>query len=247
MEQMVRITVPGDSSDFERLVTTLETALAPEAIVFDLDGVLADVSRSQTVAIVETAKSFGVEVTPDDVERAKAEGNANDDWALTRELCATRGVEVPLDVLTERYEGMYQGGGGSPGLKELERPLVDLDTWRRWAKHRPLAVVTGRPRADAEEFLKRFDLMSETSALVTRDEAPLKPDPTPLKLALEILGVSRAWMLGDTPDDIVAARGAGVIPIGVVAPGDDPTRARGALRGAARVLDQTIDLEEMLP
>jgi histidinol-phosphate aminotransferase len=247
MEQMVRITVPGDDSDFDRLVATLETALSPEAIVFDLDGVLADVSRSQTVAIVETAKSFGVEVTPADVERAKAGGNANDDWVLTRELCAIRGVEVPLDVLTERYEGLYQGGGGSPGLKELERPLVDLDTWRRWAKDRPLAVVTGRPRSDAEEFLKRFDLMRDTSALVTRDEAPLKPDPAPLRLALEILGVSRAWMLGDTPDDIVAARGAGVVPIGVVAPGDDPTRARETLRRAARVLDQTTDLQEMLP
>jgi hypothetical protein len=37
-----------------------------------------------------------------------------------------------------------------------------------------------------------------------------------------------------------------VVPIGVVAPGDDPARAKETLRGAARVLDQTIDLEEML-
>jgi histidinol-phosphate aminotransferase len=247
MEQMVRITVPGDGTDFDRLVATLESALAPEAIVFDLDGVLADVSRSQTVAIVETAKSFGVEITPADVELAKAGGNANDDWALTGDLCATRGVEIPLDVLTERYEGLYQGGGGTPGLKELERPLVDVDVWRRWAKDRPLAVVTGRPRSDAVEFLERFGLMEDISALVTRDEAPLKPDPAPVMLALETLGVSRAWMLGDTPDDMVAARGAGVIPIGVISPGDDPTRARQRLRLGARVLDQITDLEEMLP
>jgi phosphoglycolate phosphatase-like HAD superfamily hydrolase len=61
------------------------------------------------------------------------------------------------------------------------------------------------------------------------------------------MGVKRAWMLGDTPDDIVAARGAGVVPIGVVAPGDDPTRVKQTLRHAARVLDKITDIEEMLP
>jgi HAD superfamily hydrolase (TIGR01548 family) len=246
METMVRITVPGETSDFDRLVATLEAALAPETIIFDLDGVLADVSRSQTVAIIETARSFGVEITPADIELAKAAGNANDDWILTRELCAARGVDVPLAELTERYEARYQGERGSPGLKLLERALIDEGTWRRWGQERPLAVVTGRPRPDAEEFLDRFDLMEGTSALITRDDAPPKPDPAPVRLALETLGVSRAWMVGDTPDDIVAARGAGVVPIGVVAPGDDPARAKETLRGAARVLDQTIDLEEML-
>jgi phosphoglycolate phosphatase-like HAD superfamily hydrolase len=89
--------------------------------------------------------------------------------------------------------------------------------------------------------------MEGTSALITREDAPPTPDPDPVRLALETLGVSRAWMVGDTPDDIVAARGAGVVPIGVVAPGDDPTRVRETLRNAARVLDKTTDIEEMLP
>ena len=61
------------------------------------------------------------------------------------------------------------------------------------------------------------------------------------------MGVTRAWMLGDTPDDLAAARAAGVVPIGVIAPGDDPVRARERLRPAARILEKTIDLEEMLP
>ena len=68
-----------------------------------------------------------------------------------------------------------------------------------------------------------------------------------MRLALERLGTSKAWMLGDTPDDIAAARGAGVVPIGVVAPGDDPGRARHSLRHAARILDTPADLEGLLP
>jgi histidinol-phosphate aminotransferase len=247
LEAMVRITVPGNQADFDRLTGTLRVVLAPEAIIFDMDGVLADVSRSQTMAIIATAQSFGVQLSADDVETAKASGNTNDDWVLTRDLCEARGVNAPLDQVTERFEAIYQGSDGLPGLKAHETPIVDPGTWNRWAGSRPLAVVTGRPRSDAEEFLDRFELRSGVSALVTRDDAPLKPDPAPVALALKTLGVRRAWMLGDTPDDIDAARSAGVVPIGVVAPGDDPGRARQSLRNSARVLDNTNDLEGMLP
>ncbi|HLF61774.1 MAG TPA: aminotransferase class I/II-fold pyridoxal phosphate-dependent enzyme [Acidimicrobiia bacterium] len=247
LEPMVRITLPGNRSDFERLERTLGAALAPEAIIFDMDGVVADVSRSQTMAIIETAGGLGVALTIADIERAKAAGNVNDDWELTRGLCLERGVEASLDEVRERFEALYQGTAASTGLKIHETPIVDRATWARWADSRPLAIVTGRPRADAEEFLVRFGLRGEVSALVTREDAPLKPDPAPVRMALELLGVSRAWMLGDTPDDLVAARAAGVIPIGVVAPGDNPDRARQSLRKAARILDNTNDLEGLLP
>jgi histidinol-phosphate aminotransferase len=246
LENAVRITVPGESDDYGRLVAALGAALAPEAIVFDLDGVIADVSQSQVLAIVETARSFGVEIGTEDIEAAKARGNTNDDWALTRALCLRGGVEVDLEEVTARFETIYQGDAATPGLKVAETALVDRTTWQRWGSRRPLAVVTGRPRPDAVEFLERFGLLDGCSALVTRDEAPLKPDPTPIMLALEMMGVTRAWMLGDTPDDLAAARAAGVVPIGVIARGDDPDRARDRLRPAARILEKTTDLEEML-
>jgi HAD superfamily hydrolase (TIGR01548 family) len=246
LEEAVRITVPGDTRDFGRLVDTLAASLAPEAIIFDLDGVIADVSRSQVTAIIETARSLGADVGVEDIEQAKAEGNTNDDWALTRRLCSAKGVDVGLDEVTARFETLYQGDEANPGLKLAETPLIDQETWRRWGSGAPLAIVTGRPRPDAVEFLERFGLAEGTSALVTRDEAPLKPDPGPIRLALDMLGVRRAWMLGDTPDDLAAAKAAGVVPIGVIAPGDDPEKARRRLHEAARVLDKTTDLEEML-
>ncbi len=246
LEGAVRITLPGDRDDFSRLVDTLGTALAPEAIIFDLDGVIADVSQSQILAIIETARTFGVEVGPEDIETAKGEGGTSDDWQLTRDLCRKVGVEPDLREVIARFETLYHGDGRTPGLKMAETPLVDRETWQRWASRFPLAVVTGRPRTDAVEFLARFGLAEDLAALVTRDEAPLKPDPTPVRVALETMGVSRAWMLGDTPDDLNAARAAGVVPIGVIAPGDDPEKARHRLQAAARILDRTTDLEEML-
>jgi phosphoglycolate phosphatase-like HAD superfamily hydrolase len=59
--------------------------------------------------------------------------------------------------------------------------------------------------------------------------------------------VERSWFVGDTPDDIDAARSAGAVPIGVLAPGADPQRAARALSRAARILTRTVDLEELLP
>jgi phosphoglycolate phosphatase-like HAD superfamily hydrolase len=56
-------------------------------------------------------------------------------------------------------------------------------------------------------------------------------------------------MVGNTPDDVRAAAGAAVVPLGIVAPGDDvaPTAAALSGAGAALVLDQIADLEELLP
>ncbi|HEU5113044.1 MAG TPA: HAD-IA family hydrolase, partial [Acidimicrobiia bacterium] len=185
--------------------------------------------------------------TPSDIEAAKADGNSNDDWELTRRLCLERGVDAPIEAVTDRFETLYQCTGASPGLKMAERSLVEVPTWQRWAARWPLAVVTGRPRSDAVEFLERFALMEDITALITREDAPLKPDPAPVLLALDSMGVRQAWMLGDTPDDLAAARAAGVVPIGVIAPGDDPAGARERLGRAARILDKTTDLEEILP
>jgi phosphoglycolate phosphatase-like HAD superfamily hydrolase len=116
------------------------------------------------------------------------------------------------------------------------------------ARRFPLAIVTGRPRADAERFLSRFGIRALFSAVVTRDDGPLKPDPFPVAAARDALGVRYAWMIGDTPDDMASARAAAVLPIGVLAPGDAPGAADALDRaGAARVLNNPQELDSCLP
>jgi HAD superfamily hydrolase (TIGR01548 family) len=244
----LRITLPGEQGPFERLTSALDTVLAPQAIVFDLDGVLADVRESQRAAMIATAATYGVTVTMDDIERALRAGDAANDWIVTQRLIAARGVQVDLAGVTNRYQSLYLGTSSAPGLRERERSIVPRVVLDRLAQRLPLAVVTGRPREEARWFLEREGLASLFRAVICMEDAPRKPDPAPVRLALTRLGVRRAWMVGNTPDDTRAAAGASVVPLGIVAPGDDLATTTAALTdaGAARVLDQIADLEELL-
>lgn len=242
----VRVTCPGGAADLVRLQAALATVTAPEALLFDMDGVLADVSGSYREAIRQTAATFGVPVTAAQIAAAKAAGDANNDWILTRRLLAAAGVEVDLATVKATFEDLYQGTADAVGLHAVEGLIGDRDGLARLAARLPLGIVTGRPRGDAERFLARFDLRGFFQAVVTMEDAPLKPDPAPVRRALDQLGVTRAWLVGDTPDDVRAARAAGVLPIAVCAPGE--ADADGLLRaGAARVLPTWMDLEELLP
>lgn len=249
LEDALRITCPGNDAARERLERALDAALAPQALLFDLDGVLADVSRSFREAIVRTAAGYGVTITRDEVSRAKAAGGSNNDWVLTRELLAARGVERPLDEVTAAFEAIYHGTTDAPGVRATERLVVPRAQLLRLAARLPLGLVTGRPRPDTLRFLDEQGIADLFGTVVTMDDAPEKPDPAPVRLALERLGAARGWMLGDTVHDIRAARGAGVVPLGIVAPGEDAERVTAALfaAGAARVLASVAELEDLLP
>jgi histidinol-phosphate aminotransferase len=232
----LRITLPGDAVAFERLVAALETALAPEALLFDLDGVLADVQHSQRAAIAATAQSFGVPITAAQVSAAIRRGDAANDWVVTRRLIEDGGAPASLDDVTARFQSLYLGS-----LREREVLIPSRSLLERLAARRPLAIVTGRPRAEAQWFLERAGVARLFATVVAMEDAPSKPNPAPVRLALERLGVRRAWMVGDTTDDMHAAAQAGVLPLAVAAPGDE------APAGSARVLGELTELLELLP
>ncbi|MDP6928189.1 MAG: TIGR01548 family HAD-type hydrolase [Planctomycetota bacterium] len=248
LDDAVRITCPGNDEDFERLRHGLSTTLKPQALLLDMDGVLADVSGSYRRAIVETAAAFDVDLNREDIQLAKASGSANNDWELTHRLIAERGVSASIEAVTEKFEELYQGTGERAGLHTTERLLVPAETLESLASKVTLGVVTGRPRTDMQRFLDDNHLGDVISTTICMEDAPAKPDPAGVRLALARLGVDRAWMIGDTPDDIRAARNAGVIPIGVIAPGDPAPSVTDSLfgAGAARVLENISQIEEFL-
>lgn len=225
-------------------VTALAQMKDVECLIFDMDGVLVDVSQSYRTAIVETAKHFGAPITGEDVAAAKAAGNANNDWKLTHRLILEKGTRDPkpsLEEVTAEFERRYQGEGGKAGLNSLERFLPSRPLLQKLAEKYPLALVTGRPRKpDAETALRVFGLEGLFKAVVCMEDAPAKPDPAPVRLALERLGCKTGIMFGDTVDDARAAVSAGIKAVGVVAPGHSRESDTALLTaaGASTVLSE---------
>ncbi len=247
----VRITCPGASDErvVQRVETGLRAALAPQCLLFDLDGVLADVSGSYRAAILAAAACFGVALERADIAKAKAAGDANNDWVLTQRLLGQRGVRVPQERVTAAFEEAYQGTATRPGLRSTERLLLTRDGLAALRARLPLGIVTGRPRADAERFLCEQGVADLFACVVCMEDAPAKPRPDAVHLALARLGAATGWMLGDTVDDVRAARATGaVVPIGVCAPGDTFADADRVLTGAgaARVLSAAGDVHRLL-
>ncbi len=241
-----RITCPGNEADCSRLVGALRTTVEPEVLLFDMDGVLVDVSASYRTAIQQTAASFGVAVTDRDIANAKNAGNANDDWALTDHLLRARGVTVSLTEVTQRFESLYQGTADRAGLFQRETLLVNRSDLIALRKRIRLGIVTGRPRADAQRALEQFAIQDLFDVVICREDGPLKPDPAPVRRALEELGVSRGWMIGDTVDDIRAARAAGLLALGFQSSADEGTARALRQAGAGRILRDLSRLGEIL-
>ncbi|MEM9083414.1 MAG: aminotransferase class I/II-fold pyridoxal phosphate-dependent enzyme, partial [Planctomycetota bacterium] len=249
-EESLRITLPGDEKKFARLESALGAALRPEAIIFDMDGVLARVDGSYRAAIIATAGSYGVKINADDIKRAKREGNANDDWQLTHRFVREAGVSATLEQVTERFELLYQGEDGVNGLKQTETLIPRVGLMQEIAGKVRLGVATGRPRRDAEEFVERFGLQEVFETLVCMEDTNRhKPDPEPVREAMKRMYASSAWYVGDTRDDMTAARAAGVPGVAHVAPQDDVDEVTPVLlkAGAGRVVTDLEALLEFLP
>lgn len=250
LEHHLRIGCPGSPENFARLERALRCIRRPSLLLLDMDGVLFEVSASYRAAIKATARAFAVCVRDADIQALKNQGDANDDWALTQRLLANAGVRVSLAEVTERFEALYQDGVSGPGLWRKEKLIAPKELLRALAKKLPLGIVTGRPRKDAHQSLELHELLELFEVVICREDAPLKPSPEPIALAMQRAQVckARAWYVGDTPDDMVAARACEVVPIGHAPPGSDRATLDPALyqAGASRILDSLSPLLELL-
>lgn len=101
-------------------------------------------------------------------------------------------------------------------VKPMPGAHATLEALRRAGMQ--LAAVTNRSRRSSLASLERAMLLASLDTVVSsEDVARQKPDPEPLRLALDRLGVppEAAVMVGDTVVDIAAGRAAGMRAIGV--------------------------------
>ncbi len=214
----LRISI-GKREDNLKLLNTLRQILPFEAILFDMDGVLVDVSNSYRLAIKNTAEYFiGETISPEEISTFKDKGGLNNDWYLTQEIVRSRGKHVEMEQIIEKFQQFYLGDNYN-GFIQNEKWLLNLNILNKLKKNYKLGIVTGRPRPEAEFVLKRFGVTNHFDVLITMGDIPSnkgKPDPFSINMALEKLNAKRAIYLGDNIDDMKAARAANIIAIGVL-------------------------------
>ena len=227
-------------------------------VLFDMDGVLVNVSRSYRRAIDETVLHFtGARAPSRLVQQYKNAGGFNDDWVLTHAIVSEMGVEASLPEIIEVFQAHYRGEQWD-GFISDEAPLISPSTLEELRRRGILmGVVTGRPVSEAEWTISRMGWSEFFATLVAKEHygSRGKPDPFPLHLALDLLrnaghviGSGASLYIGDSVDDMVAARAAGLHAVGSVPPYLDLYQHSEHLRskGAHLVVDSPNRLPELL-
>ena len=186
-----------------------------DLIVFDMDGVLVDVSDSYRAAIQETVKHFtGLEPTRAEIQEWKNRGGFNDDWHLSHQMIHARGGKTTQAEVVDFFQQIFLGDG-SNGLILRERWIAEDGLFERLSANYTLAIFTGRLRWEARLTLDRFTKITFNPIVGADDVSRLKPDPEGLLKIRAAVEHGKCWYLGDTIDDARAAHAAGVPFIGV--------------------------------
>jgi len=184
-------------------------------LVFDMDGVLVDVTESYRETIVQTVEHFtGMTLTNEQIQDIKNQGGFNDDWKLSHHVVREAGHDVSFETVKEHFQKLFLGANGTPGLILREQWIARPGTLEKLAGEFRLAVFTGRPRAEAQLTLDRFAPGLTFEPIVGMyDVVNHKPAPD----GLLSMG-DAAYYVGDSIDDARSARAAKVPFIGIAGP-----------------------------
>ena len=224
--------------------------MAEQLIVFDMDGVLVDVSESYRETVVRVVEHFtGASISRPQIQDYKNEGGWNDDWKLSHHMIRQQGVDVEFQTVVDYFQKLFHGNG-TDGLILREQWMARDGILERLAVRFDFAVFTGRMRWEAEYTLNRFAPSLQFAPIIGMQEVTAhKPAPEGLLKIAAAANGRKIWYVGDTVDDARSARAAKVPFIGIAAP-HSPLRAElvAVLEAekAVAVLDDINQLESVI-
>lgn len=190
-------------------------------LIFDMDGVLVDVTESYREAIARTVEHFtGARPTRQLIQELKNGGGFNDDWKLSHHMVREAGIEAEFEDVQRHFQKLFLGNGsGEPGLMEREQWVAKAGALEKLNQRFRFALFTGRPKAEAELTLRRFAPHLAFDPIIGMHEVTEhKPSPAGLLKILEANCERQVFYIGDSIDDARAARAARVPFIGIAAP-----------------------------
>jgi HAD superfamily hydrolase (TIGR01509 family) len=192
------------------------------ALLFDLDGTLAETDSLHLPTWVDALEPHGVEVD-EEFYRDRISGRN------TAEIVA----ELLPDLTDEQGRSLGNAKEASfrERASELE-PLPGLVDFVERGRERgiKIALVTNAPVENVETILLALKLRDHFDTIVLADEVEaVKPDPAPYTAALKKIGIQaeEALAFEDSVSGISSSVAAGIPTVGI-ASSQDPERLLGA-------------------
>jgi phosphoglycolate phosphatase len=180
-------------------------------LIFDLDGTLVDSAPDLATALNGLLAEFGKPALAESTVRAMVGDGAG--VLVQRGLQASGLGDADQPAALRRFLALYRDC-----LIDKTRayPEVEATLERLQSEGHKLGVCTNKPYDPTQRILKALKLDRFFGAVIGGDSLPKrKPDPEPLLAAIEGLGgiAAKAVMIGDSANDVLCARAAGVTAI----------------------------------
>ncbi len=208
------------------------------AFLFDLDGTLVDSVYQHVLAWHEALEAEGIELSIWRIHRKIGMSGGLFTNMLLRETGLA--IDAPrIEHLRRLHAAAYNRRSAKiqplPGARELLAYLTEAGV--------PWAIATSGRMETARRVLETLGVDFERVPVVTRDQVKYaKPDPDLFLAAAERLGenIESALVVGDSVWDMLAARRARALGIGLLSGGYGMEELERA--GAYRVYDDPADL-----
>jgi HAD superfamily hydrolase (TIGR01509 family) len=180
------------------------------ALLFDLDGTLAETDSLHLPTWVDVLEPYGVQVDEDFYRQSISGRNTS---------------EIIRDLLPELSDEENRSVGEAKEARFRERatelePLPGLLDFVAWGRERGMSIVlvTNAPEENVQAILLALKLRDYFDTVVLADEVEaVKPDPAPYRTALKKLGISaeEALAFEDSVSGISSSVAAGIPTVGI--------------------------------
>ncbi len=183
--------------------------------IFDIDGVVRDVGGSYRRAISDTVEHYTsgqYRPSVEDIDRLKSEGIWNNDWraseVMIQRYCEQQGQPKPdtsYEEIVDYFQKQYRG----PDTEDPEQwtgyiasePLLLDESYLRSLSDSglPYAFFSGATQGSANFVLQRRVGLT-APILIAMEDAPSKPDPTGLIMAVRLVEAQLEEQLEKQPN-----------------------------------------------
>lgn len=184
-----------------------------KAVIFDMDGVLVDSEYLHAFVESETAKYFGMDISPEEVMKKYSGVLLRTEF---EDMATTFHKNIPFEKIREvrdkiLLEQLDKGIKSIPHAKEILEAL---------SKNYQLGLVSSGERFYSEGVLEKLGLLNFLGVMVFGDDVKShKPHPGPYLQAAKNLGLdpSACLVIEDSESGVKAAKSAGMKVVARVA------------------------------